>query len=272
MKTSTEHIWAHHKTRNGSVAGSFEGDPQSKKIPTVLIPGIGGNVDSLKLLAGALHERGHEVITVDTRKARRFGHVALTMSGFARLAAEATKEELDGRSFNLIGHSWGGVLAQRMAVDHPKQVNRLVLLATLPGGVARHPSSLEVQREMLNPDRSQARLERISGIIYGGPFREHGPELVRSLGIAHDVDNWAYARQLTAIAIGGSLHNRIHEIQQRTLIAAGTDDPIAPHKNSDILRKLIPGAELHDFNNGHMFPIEDVEGTANLIDTFLNAA
>ncbi|GAA4868835.1 alpha/beta fold hydrolase [Actinomycetospora straminea] len=70
------------------------------------------------------------VVRVDAR-----GHGTATpvpVADDARLAADvvAVLDLLDVRDAHVVGHSWGGQIAQRVAVEHPDRVRRLSLLCT----------------------------------------------------------------------------------------------------------------------------------------------
>jgi len=272
MINSTESTWAAHSTSNGSVTGSFEGGALRATAPTVLIPGIGATVLSLQSLTSALHERGNEVITVDVGKAGHRLRRPATLHAYAKLLMEAVVEELGDQPINVIGHSWGGILAQEIALAYPSRVKRLGLLATLPGGFPLYPPSTSTMFEMMQPDRSQDRLDRIGGKLYGGDFRKN-PDLIKTLGIAHDVDREAYGRQHFAAVAGIGLFYQIGRIKQETLVIGGTDDPITPYQNSKELHRRISGSRLHTFQDeGHMFPMSRAGETAAVLDHFLNEA
>ena len=280
MVNSTETNWTTHSTQNGTIIGSFEGEPQNELTPTVLLPGIGANAESLKRLASELHILGHNVITADTGAAyssmgyfrKSLGH-AWTMSDFGRLLFDAVDEEFDNRPINVVGHSWGGIFAQDIASGDPGRVERLVLMATPPGGNPNPAPSPSVIWEMLQPDRSRGRLRSVAGKLYGGDFRDK-PQLVDELGMAHDVDSLAYMRQHTAaLACAASgLTNRIKHIKAPTVVIAGTDDPIIPHQNAVALSGRIPGSSLHILEDGgHMFPMSRAKETAEIIDGHLRS-
>jgi 3-oxoadipate enol-lactonase len=72
----------------------------------------------------------HRVIRFDAR-----GHGAaerLPVPDYARLAADvlAVLDHLEVPEAQVVGHSWGGEIAQRVAVEHPDRVRRLSLLCT----------------------------------------------------------------------------------------------------------------------------------------------
>ncbi|MGC1563520.1 MAG: alpha/beta fold hydrolase, partial [Bradyrhizobium sp.] len=58
-------------------------------------------------------------------------------------------------------------------------------------------------------------------------------------------------------------------LRQPTLILMGRDDPLVPPINGRILARLIPNAELHMIDDGHLFMVTRPAETAALIEAFL---
>ena len=113
--------------------------------PIVMIHGLGGQVRNFThSLTGRLAGR-HRLIVVDRPGS---GYSSRPRGGAVGLRAQAAilarlVERLElGRPL-LVGHSLGGAVALAMALDHPRAVGGLALLAplTLGGGGAPPPSS-----------------------------------------------------------------------------------------------------------------------------------
>jgi surfactin synthase thioesterase subunit len=58
-------------------------------------------------------------------------------------------------------------------------------------------------------------------------------------------------------------------LSQPTLVLMGSDDPLVPSINGHILAGLIPNAELHMIDDGHLFMVTRPAETAALIEAFL---
>jgi pimeloyl-ACP methyl ester carboxylesterase len=99
-------------------------------IPLVLIHGAGCNLDDMRLGLGE-HLSGRRLILID-----RPGHGWSERHGAegssSRYQAAMVRDVLDRLGVTraiVVGHSWGGALAVRLALDHPRCVAGLVLLA-----------------------------------------------------------------------------------------------------------------------------------------------
>ena len=155
-----------------------------------------------------------------------------TVQCLARLAAQMLGE-LGYDRFDAFGISWGGGLAQQLALQYPRRCRRLVLAATSTGSLMI-PASPRVLRHLSSPRRHRdpAHAARIAGTIYGGALRDH-PELAEPITLAtpRPVSRRGYLYQLTASAGWTSLPV-LRLIRQPTLILAGDDDPIIPLANA----------------------------------------
>jgi fermentation-respiration switch protein FrsA (DUF1100 family) len=61
----------------------------------------------------------------------------------------------------------------------------------------------------------------------------------------------------------------LHRLRQPTLIMAGTDDPVVPLANAELLAHLIPHAKLFTIDDGHLFLITRANEVAPVIMHFL---
>jgi len=169
--------------------------------------------------------------------------------------------------------SWGGALAQQLAISHPGCVRRLVLAATVPGvgGVPGRPSALRV---LATPRRyySPSYLQSVAPTLYGGRIRRE-PELLRQQAGAR-LDRppslRGYLGQLFAIMTFTSLPF-LRRISAPTLVLVGDDDPIVPLLNARILQRGIPDARLHIVpGGGHLLILESAEEVGPVIAEFLD--
>lgn len=243
--------------------------------PMLLLMGIGGNLEMWEPFEEALDGRAFQTITVDApgtggSTGYRFPR---RMSGLAR-TLDQMLGALGYDRVDVLGVSFGGVLAQQLAHQAPERVGRLVLAAT-GAGLGGVPGSPRVLWRLATPRRySQPDyFRRIAGDVYGGAARRdpdatlHG-SLAR---FARAPSPGGYLAQLYAIA-GWSSVPWLHRLPQRTLVIAGDDDPIVPLVNGRMLSRLIPDARLHIVTGGgHLFLLERPAEIAALVTDFLTA-
>jgi poly(3-hydroxyalkanoate) depolymerase len=181
-------------------------------------------------------------------------------------------DELGHRDADVLGISWGGGLAQQFAFQNPHRCRRLVLVSTGTGWMMV-PASPRVLGRMLGPRRYRDAeyAKSIAAEIYGGSLRER-PELARVLLDSHSPvsSRRGYLLQLLA-ASGWTSLPFLRLIRQPTLILAGTDDPIIPLINARMMARLMPNAELHTYDDGHLGLVVKADELAPRIAQFLRA-
>jgi pimeloyl-ACP methyl ester carboxylesterase len=210
--------------------------------PLLLINGIGAAAEMWEPLVERLD--GHELIAFDlpgsgsSRPSRR----PLRIRGMAGLVARLL-DALGYERVDVLGYSFGGIIAQELARRSPEHVDRLVLCATTPGIGAAPPRPLPALL-MLTP----ARRSRL-----GTP-----PSI------------WRYLSQLYAVA-GWSSVPWLRRVRQRTLILHGDEDPLAPPVNARTMAELIPGAQLEMIAGaGHLFLLDDPGDAVQRLAGFLS--
>ncbi|MGH3463214.1 MAG: poly(3-hydroxyalkanoate) depolymerase, partial [Kribbellaceae bacterium] len=239
-------------------------------IPLVLLCGIGASYEVLQPLVDAL-DPSLEVVRLDVPGVGGSPAGPLPY-GFPVLAWMVDKllGRLEYGTVDVLGLSWGGGLAQQLALQHPRRVRRLVLVSTATG-MLMVPGRPSVLRRMATPRRFRdpAYAAGMAAYLYGGSARHHAPDIRRMFG-----------EQVA----GGSLRGYLHQlatgacwtslpflpfIRQRTLVMAGDDDPIVPLVNGRILARLIPNAGLHVFPGGHVELVTEAASLAPVVSTFL---
>jgi 3-oxoadipate enol-lactonase len=172
----------------------------------------------------------------------------------------------------VLGVSWGGVIATRLALRHPGLVGALVLVASSVGsGVL--------------PDRAAAMRARAGDLAALGPARfaaARGPRLVSPAAPAalRDavVDAMARAVRLpgyrwAAEAMAATDHTgRLAEVAVPTLVVAGTADHVTGPADSERLHAGLPDSTLHLVEGaGHLVNQERPDAVAAVLQPFLDA-
>jgi poly(3-hydroxyoctanoate) depolymerase len=246
--------------------------------PLLLLTGIGAPLDLSASFEDALNRHGVQTIAADApgtgqstryRRPRRMPGVARTF--------ELMLDALEYEQVDVLGVSFGGILAQQLAHQAPGRVRRLVLAATGPGvpGLGGVPGSPRALFGLASPRRYQSPdyFRRIAGTLYGGEARRDPDALLRGsmARFAEPPTMRGYYDQLYAISFWTGLP-WLWRLSQPTLVLAGDDDPIVPTINGRILAKVIPNAQLKIVHGGgHLFVLERPTEIAALVAEFLAA-
>jgi poly(3-hydroxyoctanoate) depolymerase len=249
-----------------AAAGASDDQP-----PLLLLNGIGGTLEMWAPLREQL--RGRSVIAFDmpgsgmsppqTTPAR--------MRGLAGLIAELIAR-LGHARVDVLGYSFGGVVAQELARRHPDRVRRLVLCATLPGwpSVPGDPIALWL---MLTPARYYNRrlAQLIVPRIAGGRTASDRAVLQSDLQRrrAHPPSLRGYVNQIYAVT-GWTSHPWLPRLAMPTLVVQGDADPLVATVNARWLARRIPNAELHIVRGGgHLVLFDEAERVAPALEAFL---
>lgn len=237
--------------------------------PVVFLNGIGCRADVLDGLVNQL-DPTLEIVRVDPPG------IGVTPSwplpyGIPQMAAWtlALLDRLGHQQVDVIGYSWGGVVAQQMAVQRDHRVRRLVLLSTNTGSVSV-PGSMLSTAMMFSPLVAQLLHtdDPTIGRLYGGCARRRAREVRRLLAPDFDKAGVGLFQQLAAAMTWTTLPGAFL-IHQPTLILAGTDDPMVPFANARILKRSIRLSWLRPFDGGHLDPVLEPAWFAGQISRFL---
>ncbi len=239
--------------------------------PLLLCNGIGGSLELLQPFVDALSRR-RAIVRFDAPGVGGSPapsvpyHFTTLPPVLAGLLHRLGHDQAD-----VLGISWGGGVAQQLALACPRLVRRLVLVAT-GTGMLMVPAQPHVLRHMLTPQRHRDPdyAERVAGMIYGGSLRAH-PERARALLHAHAraATRRGYHYQLLA-GVGWTSVPMLPWLRQPTLVLAGDDDPIIPLLNARLMHKLIPHSELHVYHGGHLDLIAEPGRLAPVVESFLD--
>jgi pimeloyl-ACP methyl ester carboxylesterase len=234
--------------------------------PLVMIMGLGGTMGSWDpTFLDALAARGHRIVLLDNEG------VGKTTSVKGRLTIRRMGDTTAGliarlklKRPDVAGWSMGGMIAQSLAVRHPKSVRRLALMATGPGdgkGAAPTPDALKaltgptdvnvVLGLLFPPDQTTARDHYVSDILLRHPFE----------GIAPPAQGVKQTAASGAWLLGQDPDGkRVAKLKLPTLIGGGELDPLLPVANQRHLNAMIAGSELvtyPDASHGFLFQHQD---------------
>ncbi len=184
-------------------------------------------------------------------------------------------EALDIPKAHVFAISLGGMIAQKLALRHPNQVDGLVLGCTTPGmRLGVHIPWKVIGKILAAPLLPEEEVHGFTAsFALSRAFLERHPEVIdqwRELSERWPVSRIGFLGQFAAAATHDMTREQLGRIRARTLLLHGDADQLIPFENSRRLEKLIPGAKLVPVHGaGHDFPVEQPETTARLIGEFL---
>jgi pimeloyl-ACP methyl ester carboxylesterase len=237
------------------------------KAPVLLITGV-GMAATTRLRTAPLLERSFEVVMFE---AGRPG-VAKPDRVIPRLADDAAGALADAgaKSAHVYGVSFGGLVAQELALRHPQVVRSLVLAATSAGGDAYVPPDDDAQEFI----RRRADMPVEEGLWAAVPYNyavvtrrrgaiRIGEDIMER--VRHPVDR-AHVRLQSSAAFAHDAAGRLPEVTAPTLVVHGTEDRIVPPDNGRALAELIPRARLEVLDDAaHMLATDAPRADAEVI-------
>jgi pimeloyl-ACP methyl ester carboxylesterase len=167
--------------RNGPVTLAY--DIRGRGSPLVLIQGVGVGRLGWEPVADRLARR-FQVVTIDNRG---IGASDTPPGRYStRVMAEDVLAVLDHAGIqraSLVGTSLGGMIAQELALAHPERVDKLVLVATIPGGPRSRPMPLGTTYLFASAPlmTSQVKLQQFVYAALGPETLRRRPKVARRL-------------------------------------------------------------------------------------------
>jgi poly(3-hydroxyoctanoate) depolymerase len=260
-------IVAGHEVRVDVRVGA---DPSAT--PVLLLMGLGGNVEMWEpFRTGLMARTGATTVAYDVPGTGESPtpHRPLSMWSHGRVAVRVAEAAGLG-TFDVLGLSWGGLLAQQVAVSAPRRVRRLVL-ANTNFGIGSVPGGLEAWRVLTTPPRdgSPPAFVAAPGALGGrrSPLDAH-----TATYRGRPPSPRGYLYQLLAL-LGWSSLPVLPFLRQRVLVLNGDDDRAVPLVNSRIMGGLLPDAELAVVaGGGHLMLFERTTQVVERVAGFLARA
>ncbi|MET3526923.1 alpha/beta fold hydrolase [Phenylobacterium koreense] len=241
--------------------------------PLLFISGTGGDLRNKPNQFDGPFPKAFDMISYDQRGLGRSDKpdVPYSMADYADDAAALMASQGWARA-NVVGVSFGGMVAQELVLRHPGRVRRLVLACTSPGGAGGASFPFH-EIEHLKGEARAKYLTPISDTRRDMAWAKANPEAYAKAIVLAAADPFADEpghaqgahRQLEARA-GHDTWDRLGQIKAPTLVAGGRYDGIAPPQTLERLASQIPGAELRFFEGGHLFMIQDRTATPAMIE------
>jgi proline iminopeptidase len=204
-------------------------------------------------------------------------------------------EDLEGirkafgiHKMNLLGHSWGGLIAMFYAVKYPENLNSLVLVNSSPASVALRNASFTAmaQRTSREDSIAQADLVQTEGfkkrdpstmarffrLLFRGSF--YDPRFADSLTLSMDTSYGTKSRLIRYLnkdrdLAAYDLFQRLKVIRCPTLIVGSDHDMVIPEAN-ERLHESIPASSIIMLRHcGHFPYIEAPKEFFGALEDFL---
>lgn len=241
--------------------------------PLVLISGIGAPLELWGPFRRAL---GTHTLAVDAPGVGGSGTLRRprSMWGIACLL-DRLLDALGYQTVDLLGLSWGGGVAQHLALRRGPRVRRLVLAST-GFGMGSIPGDPRAVLHLLTPARyfSPGHFLQIAPSLYGGETRRHPERLHTQAAVRSERRPSAlgYMHQLAAASTWVALP-LLPFIRNETLVITGDDDPIVHVRTARIMTGLLPHGRLHIAHGaGHLYVVDQAGEAAEIVGDFLAEA
>ncbi len=201
------------------------------------------------------------------------GRGPIRLADHARMIAEVLRAS--GRRAHLVGHSFGGAVVLRLALDYPELLQSLVLV---------EPVAFHLLRRDDPSDRAlYAEIRSVASAVFECTLNGHS-----QAGMARFVDYWngqgAWARVPPAVQarlaaqIGGIAANftalfadttsvaEYRRIGVPTVVLRGSESPAPARRVADLVAQAVPHAALRTVGGaGHMLPLTHAPAVAAAI-------
>ncbi len=163
---------------------------------------------------------------------------------------------------HIVGLSMGGMIAQRMAIEHPQRVYSLTSIMSSTGNPALpgpHPDAMAAAVALTEDNAETALARHIHAwrVWGGGHFdsRESGIARFAERAVERACRPHGIIRQYAAIVADGDRRGELADIDVPSLVIHGAADPLVPAAAGNDTATAIPGARYIEVPKlGHDLP------------------
>lgn len=267
------------RARNGAVEIEYETFGDDRPETVILVNGLGSQMTRWpEAFCAKLAARGYRVIRFDNRDtglstwltdADRYTLADMADDAVAVLDAAGVARA------HIAGVSMGGMIVQRMAIDHPERVLSMTSIMSAPGAQGTLMSTPEASAVLNEPAPDPAAdfeafvahgvhsAEVIGSPAYPWPEGALRARVLAEYGRAFNPAG--VARQMGAIRADGDRTPALRELAVPTVVLHGDADPLVQPIGGEATAAAIPGASLR------MIPGMGHDVPPALYDTFVDA-
>jgi pimeloyl-ACP methyl ester carboxylesterase len=229
----------------------------------LFVNGSGSTLLEAKPTIDALRKR-FDVLAHDQRGLGRTSipEGPYTMAEYAADAA-ALAEHVGWDRYRVIGISFGGMVAQELAVTFPGRIERLALVVTSSGGAGGASYPLHTLAAMTDDQRAAIGPLLLDTRFTPAWLADHpGDQMLASLMTERNkIEKSAEVQRGERLQLEAradlDVYDRLAKITCPTFVAAGRYDGIAPPANAEAIAAQISGAELRVYDAGHALLFQD---------------
>ena len=190
-------------------------------------------------------------------------------SSVSELASDVLKKA--PKSFSLLGHSMGGIVAMEIYSQEPKRIEKLILMDTNPKAeldevkLKREPQIKEVNKgKLLEVMRDEMKPNYLAESENKRSILNVCMDMALTLG--PDV----FINQSRALQSRLDQQNTIQSIKIPVLIMCGSEDKLCPVERHEMMHNMISDSDLIIINNaGHMPTLEQPRETTEVLKEWL---
>ncbi len=214
--------------------------------PLIMLPGVGDGFKTARGVAlpfALMYRKFAEDFTVYVFSRRNNMPVGFTTRDMAD-DLDVIMEKLGLEKAHVFGVSQGGMIAQQLAIHHPKRVKSLVLAVT-----ASRPNP--IMRESIDGWLKMADSGDYKGIMmdtaersYTGAYLERGKRMNKVLAVVKPKDYTRF-RILCSSCLEHDVYEDLHRIKCPTFIVGAARDKVLGPKPSVEMNEKIKGSTLY---------------------------
>ena len=212
--------------------------------PVLMLHGVGAASDSYDDIVASI-EHHFRVLRYDLR-----GHGAsgkppapYSIQDFIDDAI-ALLDARDIERAHVVGFSFGGMIAQAIAVAYPQRVASLVLISSVAARTDEERARILARADQLESGGASRTIDAALDRWFTPAFRQAHPEIVeRRVMRAMDNDPAGYAAAYRVFA-ESDMDQELSAIAARTLVMTGEHDPGSTPRMARLIHERIPNAEL----------------------------